>query len=437
MLKDAHLQSGPRTTGTFAINNVKTEASGNILKMATAAPKEIILEGGFEPIKSPDFRPNVQKEGKAILDHIFNVTETRRGDKITITAKCLRSTSINESPYILDFELDQNRNITSSHCSCVAGISATCRHSWALIHVINHERSEGCTDAGMKWKNPLNKRQHLYPKGETLQSLFHLEPVNRPNPQHDKAKMKSLAETFEKFGLQNSSLYKSATSEPKKVVNKSPATIVSREVAEMLQHYNGKSYGSSTARITILDQQQKSFYNDKVMCNNKDRYEIFLRTLGQDKNPAWFLERKTRISASRAHSIRRARKLKTKLNYFFKESISHKNLVYGQATEPEAIKKYSEVTGNQVLPSGLIVMPQHPWLAATPDGLVVCLGQKPFPLEIKCPISNKDSTINVEYLQDGKLKRSHPHYCQVQLQILACNAEFCHFLYILQQIMFF
>jgi hypothetical protein len=44
-------------------------------------------------------------------------------------------------------------------------------------------------------------------------------------------------------------------------------------------------------------------------------------------------------------------------------------------------------------------------------------------LEIKCPSSCKDLPINVEYIKDDELKKSHPYYTQIQLTMFVCNAE--------------
>jgi hypothetical protein len=49
-------------------------------------------------------------------------------------------------------------------------------------------------------------------------------------------------------------------------------------------------------------------------------------------------------------------------------------------------------------------------------------------LEIKCPISCKDSEINVDYIDsDGKLKTNHAYYTQIQILLYVTCAKTCHF----------
>lgn len=74
---------------------------------------------------------------------------------------------------------------------------------------------------------------------------------------------------------------------------------------------------------------------------------------------------------------------------------------YGTKHEPDALSEYEAVTGHIVDEAGLIVHPQHEWLAASPDGLV----NDNHGVEIKCPYSG-----------DLKAIEEQPHYmAQIQL----------------------
>ncbi len=59
----------------------------------------------------------------------------------------------------------------------------------------------------------------------------------------------------------------------------------------------------------------------------------------------------------------------------------------GTAGESAARDEYTRLTGNAVAPCGLFVHPQHAWLAASPDGLLLDDGL----LEIKCPVRLHDT----------------------------------------------
>ena len=65
------------------------------------------------------------------------------------------------------------------------------------------------------------------------------------------------------------------------------------------------------------------------------------------------------------------------------------------------------------------------WLAATPDSILVDENNRRIVLEIKCPKSNENGPINVNYIKDEKLKTSHPYFLQCQLQMLLCKCDLC------------
>jgi hypothetical protein len=87
---------------------------------------------------------------------------------------------------------------------------------------------------------------------------------------------------------------------------------------------------------------------------------------------------------------------------------------------------------------GLYVKCDHPYLAASPDGLFTCKCCDPATVEIKCPYSVRNDNImekdvyrHVDFLEehDGspRLKRSHRYYTQVQAQMWVCGASHSFF----------
>lgn len=75
--------------------------------------------------------------------------------------------------------------------------------------------------------------------------------------------------------------------------------------------------------------------------------------------------------------------------------------------------------------NGLYVSLSHGYLAATPDGISHCKCHGKAVIEVKCPFSHKDRTLEQAAIidpnfclcvdEDGilKLKRSHPYFYQV------------------------
>lgn len=183
-----------------------------------------------------------------------------------------------------------------------------------------------------------------------------------------------------------------------------------------------------SSKLELQSARAQDLYRQKIIIDGTDQaLELCLGTVGQASNPTWLLERKYRITASRAHKIWRARKPVTTLKYFFEAPIFHANLAYGVALESEARQKYQQMTGFQVQEVGLIVQPDFPFLGASPDGIVLDNGDV-IVLEIKCPKSCEDSVIRTSYVgADGTLNRNHLYFTQVQLQLFCTNAKVCHF----------
>jgi hypothetical protein len=175
-----------------------------------------------------------------------------------------------------------------------------------------------------------------------------------------------------------------------------------------------------------LSPQLLLFYMDQIEVEESSFEAICQLTMGQSECPDWYLQRKLRISASRANKIHRAKKNETRMRYFFESGIDHPNLSYGREMEDIARRKYMELTGYETVQCGLVVSKNYHWLCGSPDGLVLNSKRDRFLLEIKCPVSCKDSKIVVPYVKDSKLKESHEYFAQVQILMYFCKVEKCH-----------
>ena len=73
----------------------------------------------------------------------------------------------------------------------------------------------------------------------------------------------------------------------------------------------------------------------------------------------------------------------------------------------------------------MVIPDKFPWTAVSPDGLIKHDDGGMTLLEIKCIFSFKDSKIgDLPFLdKDGKLKKSHTYYTQIQLGMHLCNCE--------------
>lgn len=182
----------------------------------------------------------------------------------------------------------------------------------------------------------------------------------------------------------------------------------------------------------------RMFYDDKVDIDSEAAAPLCEKTLGQADNSDWRLLRKYRVTASTAHRILRANKRDTRLKYFEehnkddddegkKKKSWRRNLMYGKLHEDEARRKYESVTGHKVLPNGLVISPAQPWLAGSPDGIICSSVSDPIALEIKCPSSCANKKIEIDYLRNGKLRKSHEYFTQCQIQMYITGLKKCDF----------
>lgn len=80
---------------------------------------------------------------------------------------------------------------------------------------------------------------------------------------------------------------------------------------------------------------------------------------------------------------------------------------------------------------------QHPFRAASPEGIVscICCGQKV--LEVKCPCNGREEpvrklaaseSLSISSVNEAvKLKKEHSCYYQVQMQMLVCEVRYIDF----------
>jgi len=115
---------------------------------------------------------------------------------------------------------------------------------------------------------------------------------------------------------------------------------------------------------------------------------------------------------------------------------------WGTTYEKNAIKAFMSDVASQhdgglqgFKQCGLFIKPDYPYLAAPPDGLLLCKCCGLSIVEAKCPYGVRNENIHVketfdrvDFLEDfqwkPRLKRSHKYYTQMQAQMWVCGV--CH-----------
>ncbi|CAN7940433.1 unnamed protein product, partial [Ixodes hexagonus] len=119
---------------------------------------------------------------------------------------------------------------------------------------------------------------------------------------------------------------------------------------------------------------------------------VAMATRGQSKNSRqvsshyrWHEERKFRVTSSSAHSIRVRQKpfMDLARQMVNKKPFSTAATRYGLQNEGRARKALENELKAPILETGLLVLPEQPWLACSPDGLVKYQGHTVV-VEIKC-----------------------------------------------------
>lgn len=420
---------------------------------------DIVIQTGFEPVEYVvDWQPETAGKGKDLVesDHLRNVQELRKdGKSYLIKCKIIRTTSVNETPYVVQLFLatavtnsvgSNVRKVKDVSCTCVYRESKKCKHVAALIYFINNVASLTKTDSEQVWGVPSKKEsaKDKYSKGATLKKLFSSKlnkrkfPRSFTEPSANAIQLKELegASTYKYVKLAElkdkadfaidsflSSVKKNISSRHQK---RQCAGIVRNTMNNVLEY----PLYSDNSVLFLKNEEDKQFYNDFIVLSNEQIIDLAASTIDQAKNNLWLQARSLRISSSKYVHIINRRRNKTKESLvndmLTPKPINNTACKYGVQNEPVARKVFEKTFGVTVYSVGLIISKKQPWLCASGDGAVIENDVVQKLLEIKCPITCKDcpiyddktQKINVKYLKmvngELRLKESHLYYSQIQ-----------------------
>ena len=176
---------------------------------------------------------------------------------------------------------------------------------------------------------------------------------------------------------------------------------------------------------------------------------IEAKTRKQSSSEEWKLQRQSRLTASNFGAICKSTDDRD-MEIFCKSMHSPPNLIHvpairhGCTYESVALKKFSEMTGKTILPSGFCILPRLPFLGATPDGVVQ---DEDAVIEVKCPFEGRSSKVNpgknFTFLErvgsNGpiRLKRTHNYYYQLVGQMMLSRKNVGYFVVFTHQDLFY
>ncbi|XP_041932837.1 uncharacterized protein LOC121695788 [Alosa sapidissima] len=195
---------------------------------------------------------------------------------------------------------------------------------------------------------------------------------------------------------------------------------------------DGHDCTPSDCAFVCTKEQQLHLNSLSVSMEMANKIEIATRE--QSCCPEWFELRKPRVTASRFREICHVKgqsSAESLADRIFKGTRQTADMKRGAEMESEVAAEYSKLVHVNYAPSGLVIHPTTPWLAASPDGVVYDPNANPqFGLvEFKCP--NVKNFVDCKYvkMENGsrKLKKSHAYYWQVQGQLLLTGMQWCDF----------
>ena len=184
-----------------------------------------------------------------------------------------------------------------------------------------------------------------------------------------------------------------------------------------------------------------------LFLNDDNISKIERETRGQSANSKWFDHRFRRITASKCHRVACPHKAGTSPSKIIKEVLNYNERVQTKAmregiqNEDLIITQYTEKMGKEghvgleVTSCGFFVSKTHGFLGASPDGLVTDPSiENPLGLvEAKNIQVKKNESLMAALVRkgictkDGKVKKSHQYYYQIQQQEFVVNRQWCDF----------
>jgi len=194
-----------------------------------------------------------------------------------------------------------------------------------------------------------------------------------------------------------------------------------------------------TAPLSMYDIEQKSQRTKTRLYESvKDRQAINEETKEQYKTKTWFDVRKHRITASKCkRCMIRPTTSPTKAIsevLMYNDRVTTQSMREGIESDSKIIEEFERETGLKVYKSGFVISESHPFLGASPDGIVdehtIVEVKK---IGVKDGESHNDAMCRLGiYKKKGTeeilINKNHSYYHQIQQQLFCTQSDNCHFI---------
>lgn len=203
-----------------------------------------------------------------------------------------------------------------------------------------------------------------------------------------------------------------------------------------------QDYGTAAQRPDIEDEtmeKEKREFFKSLQRSDEEIRKIERETVDQSDCNEWLQIRRNILTASnfgRVCKMRATTGCESMVKQLLYTSFDCEAMEYGRINEEVARNDLANHIGKDIKKCGLFIDRDHPYLGASPDGLV----EDNATVEIKCPSSAKDMTPD-EAIQKrkctfwtvskdgtiGEISKKHNFYYQVQGQLQVTKRETCIF----------
>lgn len=184
----------------------------------------------------------------------------------------------------------------------------------------------------------------------------------------------------------------------------------------------------------------------KIAVTQQEIARLEEHTKRQSSSPIWHEMRIGRITASVAHSVMHTNPDVPAVSLMEKICMpqvqnSTTAMSWGKEKEPVALETFSKAYGEchsnlQVVPTGMRISENYPFLGASPDSLATCTCCGTCVVEVKCPFKYRDSSDEDMYsdpkcclTREYTLKPTHSYFTQMQMQMFVFNVSFGQFVH--------
>lgn len=342
--------------------------------------------------------------------HLVTARVAELGSYTFFRGQC--KASMKKIMYVVDLKICCAENactVEESHCECAAGngLEAHCKHVLVLMlgieNMVRHKcinLYQTCTQQLMVFKRP---------------KPFYASPMECHKIGKRRKEINFNPIKNEDIPISYNDYVKNL------VVNFGPTTAPIKQTIPPANTYAIEWDHSFYCKMTGEEHMLQNLLLKDV--TKEKIIDIEKNTRLQSKCEEWKDIRKTHITASVYYNVCHCKPINKK---HLAEKIMEPNsfhsqaTMYGQVQEPYAIKKFEDTHDVQITKCGLFLSESHPFLGASPDGLLNddCV------IEVKCPYSARYrniTTTSVPYLEvinaELSLKKRHPYYTQIQGQL--------------------